>query len=139
MFACIPLLLIALLIYTIHFLGNKQAKKYREMELTKGEGVIDSCYSDDSGYDKYFIRFQVNGETVVKRAVTVHCRQCAYDPGTQVPIGYHVDEKGTITVFIDDEHLEENKNHKTSSLLLYIALIIVGITVVYAIKTLLQS
>ncbi len=139
MFACIPLLLIAFLIVTIYHLGEKQRKKYLEMELTKGEGIIDSSYTDDNGYSKYYIRFCVRGETVVKRAVTVHAPQCEYNEGTQVPIGYHVDENGVITVFIDDEHLEKNKNHKPNNMLLYIALMIVGITVVYAIKTLFQN
>lgn len=138
MFACIPLLLIALFMYMIHSIANKQAKKYREMELTKGEGIIENCHSDCSQID-YYIRFNVNGETVVKRAVTTCCRQCTYNTGTRVPIGYHVDEKGIVTVFIDDEHLEENKNQKKSTMFLYGALIMVGITIIYAIKTLLEG
>lgn len=138
MFACIPLLLIALFMYMIHSIGNKQAKKYREMELTKGEGIIDH-FGDDNGYTKYYIRFNANGETVVKKAVGTHGCKSGYNRGVRVPIGYHVDEKGIVTVFIDDEHLKENKNHAQNNMFLYGALIMVGITIIYAIKTLLES
>ncbi len=137
MFACIPLLLMALFLYGLHRIGNAQVRKFREMKLTKGEGVIDHYYYTDNGYKKYYIRFNVNGKTVVKEAVGTHCGKKGYEMEVRVPIAYHVNEKGYVTVFIDDEFLESNKNYKESNLFLYAALVVVGIAIIYVIKTLL--
>lgn len=72
MFACIPLLLMALFLYGLHRIANAQIKEFREMKLTKVEGVIDH-HRSDNGYTRDYIRFVVNGETVVKEAVGTHC------------------------------------------------------------------
>ncbi len=138
MFACIPLLLMALFTYTLHRIVNEQVQKSREMELTKNEGIIDHYYTKN-GYEKYYIRFNVNGETVVKEAVGYHCGETGYKPGVHVPIGYHVDEKGIITVFIDDKHLEGNKNREKRNLFLYASFFLVGLAIICALKTLLRG
>lgn len=137
MFACIPMLLLALFPYAIHRICISQNKMYREMELTKSEGIIDHTYMK-SGTTKYYIRFHVDGRTVVEAASGRYDRSIhSYYTGVHVPIGYHVNEKGIITVFIDDERLEANKNPTTSNACLYFSIFMVGLTIFYAIKTLL--
>ncbi len=138
MFACIPLLLMALFLYGIHRIGNAQIKEFREMKLTKGEGVIDH-YASDNGYTKYYIRFNVNGKTMVKKAVGSHCGKKGYEIGVRIPIAYHVDEKGCVTVFIDDDSLESKKNRENSNMFLYAALVVVGIAIICVIKALLKG
>ncbi len=135
MFACIPLLLIAMVPLAMHIIGNKQGKYYSELELTKGQGVIDHYYTDH-GYKCYYVRFQADGKTYTQEVVGKHPQKTGYNPGVTVPIGYHINKKGIPIVFIDDEYLPRNKGYSKNNFFLYASLVIMGITVIYAVKTL---
>ncbi len=114
-----PFIADGLFLHGLHRTANAQVKKFRERKLTKGEGVIDHYYTDN-GYEKYYLRFQVHGKTVVKEAVCTHCGKKGYEMEVPVPIAYHV-------------------NKKESNLFLYAALIVAGIAMICVIKALLQG
>ncbi len=91
------------------------------MELTKGEGVITKS-SQESNRNYFYIQFEANGEVYQEKAFGSYPLKPPYKRGDQVPIGYHIDQRGAVTVFIDDEDLEKNKNGSDSKLFLNIAI-----------------
>ncbi len=121
MYTWIPLLVAALLFTGIHLFLSKIVNHYRQMKLTEGEGTIIKCYQEDNS-SFYYVEFEINGRSYQKQVVGGYPLTPPYNCGDQVPVGYHIDEKGIVTVFICDERLDEIKNFAMSKVYLSIAI-----------------
>ncbi len=121
MYAWIPLLAVALLFTGLHKFFRKVDKEYRELELTKGKGVV-TATSQESNRKYIYVQFKANGKTYEERVHGSYSLDSPYCQGHEIPIGYYLRSNGVATVFIDDEDLEKNKNGSDSKLLLNIAI-----------------
>lgn len=124
----ILMLFIALVCGLIHLTAVRLDEKYRKMELVSTTGTVTKFCQEDNMLH-YYVRFYAGEKQIEKQVLGSYSLDTSYDVGDCVNIGYHINEKGYVTAFIQDEMLDEIKNKKTGNLFLILAAVFAAASV----------
>lgn len=118
--AWIPMMFVALVCGLIHLTAVRLDEKYRKMELVSTTGTVTKFCQEDNMLH-YYVRFYAGEKQIEKQVLGSYSLDTGYDVGDRVNIGYHINEKGYVTAFIQDKMLDEIKNKKTGNSFLILA------------------